>query len=77
MVSLMDPSPFGGTVIHASSAPYELYLGNQLGPCLTKEHMLRCRHNIIKRVNLFCAKFKFALLAQDMYHLGTTVYVSV
>ena len=37
--------PFCGTVLHASSAPYELHLGNQLGPCLTKEYMLRCTQN--------------------------------
>ncbi len=42
-------------------AYFTLHLGNQLGPCLTKEYMLRCIHSFIKRVNLLGAKFKFCI----------------
>ena len=50
---------FDGTVIKSSPNPYEINLGNQLGPNICKEFLLKRIFDFVRRVNVLCAKFKF------------------
>ncbi len=50
---------FGQAVLAASNESCEMHLGNEVGPSMSKEYILKCIHTFIRRVNVLCSRFKF------------------
>ena len=60
---------FGQTVLAASTESCEMHLGNELGPSMSKEYILKCVHTFMRRVNVLCSRFKFITSSTRYYFL--------